>query len=106
MQAGKLNKRVQLQEPAETQNSTGEEIQSYSTYTTVWASIEPLQGRELEHAQQISAEVSHRVKIRYNANVAAKDRVIYGSRTLEIEAVLNPEERNEELILMCKEIAG
>lgn len=101
---GRLRKRVQLQHLAKNQDGYGEMIPSYSTYATVWASIEPLQGRELEHAQQISAETSHRVKIRYNSNVVSEHRVIYGDRTFEIESVINPDERNEMLILMCKEI--
>jgi len=105
MQAGRLNKRVKLQRLAENQDSFGEMVRSYSDYATVWASIEPLQGRELEHAQQISAETSHKVKIRYNSNVASEHRVIYNDRIFEIEAVLNPYERNEQLVLMCKEIS-
>lgn len=105
MQVGKLRHRVQLQQLARNQDSFGEAVPSYATYSTVWASVEPLQGRELEHAQQISAEVSHRVTIRYNKNVTSEHRVVYGERTLEIEAVINPEERNEMLILMCKEAA-
>jgi SPP1 family predicted phage head-tail adaptor len=105
MNVGKLRKRVQLQHLARNQDSFGEAVPSYSTYATVWASVEPLQGRELEHAQQISAEVTHRVTIRYNAAVTPEHRVLYGTRILEIEAVINPEERNEYLVLMCKEAA-
>jgi SPP1 family predicted phage head-tail adaptor len=105
MRIGKLRKRVQLQHLARNQDSFGEAVSSYTPYATVWASVEPLQGRELEHAQQISAEVTHRVTIRYNAAVTSEHRVVYGNRTLEIEAVINPEERNEMLVLMCKEAA-
>jgi len=104
MNIGKLKKRVQLQTLARNQDSFGEAVPSYSDYATVWASVEPLQGRELEHAQQISAEVNYRVTIRYNAKVNSEHRVVYGERILEIEAVINPEERNELLVLMCKEV--
>ena len=85
------------------QDSFGEAVPSYTTYATVWASVEPLQGRELENAQQISAEITHKVTIRYNAAVTSEHQVVYGERIIEIEAVLNPEERNEYLVLMCKE---
>lgn len=108
MEAGRLNKRVKLQQPVKNQDDYGEMEVSYSTYATVWASIEPLQGRELEHAHQISAETNHRVTIRYGiypADVASEHRVIYGERTFEITSVINPGERNEKLILMCKEIS-
>jgi SPP1 family predicted phage head-tail adaptor len=105
MNIGRLRKRVQLQQLVRNQDDFGEAVPSYSTYATVWASVEPLQGRELEFAQQISAEITHKVTIRYNAAVTSEHRVVYGERILEIEAVINPEERNEMLILMCKEAA-
>jgi SPP1 family predicted phage head-tail adaptor len=105
MNIGKLRKRVQLQHLVRNQDDFGEAIPSYTPYATVWASVEPLQGRELEHAQQISAEITHRVTIRYIAAVTSEHRVVYGERILEIESVINPEERNEMLILMCKESA-
>ena len=105
MQAGKLNKRISLTALSETTNSFGEQTGSYASYATVWAAIEPLSGRELEHAQQISAEITHKITVRYNSSVTSKHRITYGSRTFEIEAVLNPDERNEQLVLMCKEIA-
>jgi SPP1 family predicted phage head-tail adaptor len=73
---------------------------------TVWGSVEPLTGRELLLAQQVSAEVTIRVTIRYDSGntVTPQHRIIIGSRTLEIVYVGNPEERDKQLILMCKEI--
>ncbi len=105
MQAGKLRHRVELHSATAEQDTYGESIDTYASYATVWASVEPLQGRELEHAQQISAETNHKVIIRYNSSVASEHRVIFGSRTLEITAIINPQERNEYQILMCKEIS-
>jgi SPP1 family predicted phage head-tail adaptor len=105
MEIGELNKRVELQHLAENKDDFGEMIRSYAPYAKVWAKIEPLQGRELEHAQQISTETTHRVTIRYKANVASEHRVIYKERIFEIEVPLNPGERNEYLVLMCKEIS-
>lgn len=105
MQAGKLRHRAELQNMATGQDGYGEETQNYATFATVWAAIEPLQGRELEFAQQISAETNHKVTIRYNSEVKATSRIIFGQRTLEVTTVINPKERNRELILMCKEIS-
>jgi SPP1 family predicted phage head-tail adaptor len=105
MQAGRMRKRVELQHFSENQNDYGEKIRDYTTYATVWAEIKPLQGKELEHAQQISAETDFRIRIRYHSAVASEHRVVYGERVFEITAVKNIEERNKELILMCKEIS-
>ncbi len=104
MNIGKLRHRVKLLRLSEVQDDFGELIKSYVVYDQVWGRVEPLQGKELEHAKQISGHVSVKVTIRYNASVVGKDRVKRGERELEIEGILNPDERNEMLILMCKEV--
>ena len=104
MNIGKLRHRVKLQGLTENQDGYGQAVKSYTTYATVWASIEPLQGRELEHAKQISAETNHRVTIRYNSDITVEGRVVFGDRTFEITAVLDTDERNRELVLMCSEV--
>ena len=47
MRIGTLRHRVELQEPVENQDGYGEAERTYTTYATVWASVEPLSGREL-----------------------------------------------------------
>ena len=103
MEAGKLRKRVRLQELTEKQNDFGEIVRSYTTYATVWAAVKPLQGRELQFAQQINAEVTYKITIRYKFNVTSEHRVIHRKKILEIISVINPEESDKSLVLMCKE---
>lgn len=105
MEVGKLRHRVDLRLPSSNRDSVGQAITDHSTYATVWARVTPLSGRELEHADQISAETTHKVVIRYNSSVAATHRVNFNGRVLEIESIVNPEERNIMQILMCKEVA-
>jgi SPP1 family predicted phage head-tail adaptor len=66
--------------------------------------VEPLQGRELWTAKQVVAEVTHRIRFRHLSGVVPTQRVVFGSRTFEILSVINPEERNRELELLCKEV--
>lgn len=103
---------MELQSASAAQDAFGEDIQTFSTYTTVWAMIEPLQGAELERAKQYDAEVKVKIRIRYNSSVSPNHRVKYTKndnglnvKNYEINAVINPEERNEELLLYCKEAA-
>ncbi len=39
----------------------------------------------------------------YRAGVAPKQRLLFGARTLNIRAVVNPDERNRWLELLCEE---
>jgi SPP1 family predicted phage head-tail adaptor len=104
MRAGDLNRRVTLQTATETQDGAGQPIPAWSDVATVWAAVEPLEGRELFAAQQINAEAIVMVRIRYRPGVRPKMRVLYGSRLLGIISVIDPGERHEELRLLCSEV--
>jgi SPP1 family predicted phage head-tail adaptor len=101
--AGKLRRPVTIQKLAGTLDASGQEVQTWQSHGTRMAAIEPLQGREYFSARQIQSEITTRIRIRYLAGVTAKMRVLFGSRVFDIQEVINPEERNVELQLMCIE---
>ena len=103
MRAGKLRHKITIQDYTESQNGYGAVTKTWSDYATLWASIEPIRGREFWESQQINAEVTAKITIRYLADINPKMRVKYGNRIFEIISVINPEERNVELQLMVKE---
>lgn len=104
MEAGKLRHKVTLQSLTTGQDSAGAATESWSNFaTSIWASVEPLSGREYFQAQQVASETSIRVRIRYRAGIVPTMRVVYGSRKFEILAIIDPEERHREIQLMCSE---
>jgi SPP1 family predicted phage head-tail adaptor len=103
LKSGQLDRRVKLQTKGVTQDSYGGAVVTWSDTATVWAAVEPLQGREFFGAQQIDSEITIRVRIRYRAGVVPAMRVLYGSRVLDIRSVIDPKDRHEELQLMCSE---
>ena len=104
MDIGLLRHKLELHSASSAQNAFGESIETWSSYDTVWGQISPMQGEELFHAQQINAAVTHKILIRYNSNVTVEHRVVFDSRTFEINSVLDPEEQNEMLLLHCTEV--
>ncbi|NLX57285.1 MAG: phage head closure protein [Planctomycetaceae bacterium] len=70
---------------------------------TVWASVEPLNARTAEYARALYSEATHRVFIDYRADVTNACRLLYGSRVLHIGAVINRNEANVTLELLCTE---
>lgn len=104
MNIGKLRHQISLQSPTNAQNDFGEQTQTFTTFATVWGQIEPLAGRELLAAQQISETIDSRITIRYNSILTSKHRALFGARTFEVVSPINPEERNELLQIYCKEI--
>lgn len=103
MDPGKLKRRVTLQTFTQTDDGAGGFIDGWQDITTVWASITPLQGRELYQAQQVDAEVTHRVTIRYRENVNSDMRILYNNRELTIQSIINVDENNRFLELICQE---
>ncbi len=104
MGAGAYRHRITLQQATETRDSLGGTVQAWATFATVWAAIEPLSGRELLQAQQVQAEVTHRVRLRYMNGVTAELRVLFGTRYFNILSAVNVQERNREIVLTCKEL--
>jgi SPP1 family predicted phage head-tail adaptor len=71
---------------------------------TVWGSIEPLSGEELEHARQLVATATHKVTIRYLADLTPDKRIKFGTRIFAVEAPpINIDEGNHTLELLCTE---
>lgn len=104
MRAGRLKHRVQLQTlvaGSPQQKPTGEPDTAWTTVATVWASIDPVLGREFFSAQQVQSEVDTKIRIRHRAGVTAADRIVHGGTVYNIKAVINIEEANVELLLMC-----
>lgn len=105
MRPGQLRHRIEIQALTVTPGSMGEPTETWATSATIWGAVYPLKGKEWfeSKGKAIRAEVTHRVHIRYMPGITPKHRVKFGSRIFRIESVLNPEERNRELILMCCE---
>ena len=108
MQAGTLRKRITFQTRDATVDSYGQQATTWSDAFTAWASIEPLSGRELFAAQAVQSEVSHKITVRYRAELAnpvaaAAMRVSYGGRIFNIHGALDINERRRLVELPASE---
>lgn len=103
MKIGEMRHRITLQQPMEADDGHKGHTVSWQDLATLWASVEPLSGREYFYSHQIKAEVTHRVKIRYREDITVKMRIKHRDRVLEIESILDKKERREELEILCRE---
>jgi len=103
MDPGKWRHRVTIESCNETQDETGQAIKTWTPLMYLWACIEPLNGRELFEARQTVADVSHKATIPYTQGISSENRIAFGSRTLNIDAVINTDEINAELVMYCTE---
>ena len=104
MYAGKLRHRLTVQTVTGAQDRYGEPSDTWADTRVVWAQVTPLTGDELIVARQVTPEVTHDIRMRYGVTVTPANRLLWGTRVFGILAVLNIEERNRELQLLCKEL--
>jgi SPP1 family predicted phage head-tail adaptor len=100
-----LNRRVTIQSRAAGQDNFGEPNGAWSDVATVWAAVAPVRGAERYQAAQTQAQNEIKVTIRYRAGLTPKNRLMLGARVLDIENIVNINERNETLEIFCKEAA-
>jgi SPP1 family predicted phage head-tail adaptor len=105
--AGAYDQRFSFQRSVETQDDAGEPDSAWNTLATRFGDLQPLLGDERFQGMQTDTEVDHRLRIRYDTTLAAltpKDRVVKGSRTFDIQSVINVGEESRELELLLKEL--
>ena len=77
MRAGHLDRRAELRHRVLTRNATtGEEVETFTAYATVWAGKRDIRGREFFAAQQVSSDITTTWQIRYRSDVVATDRLV------------------------------
>lgn len=104
VRAGLLRHRVTIQEEQVTEDDWGQPVQTWVDHVSVWADVRDLRGREFIEARAApGGEITTQIRIRYRDDVTRLMRVQHDGRILEIEAVVEPTGRREELHLMCRE---
>lgn len=106
MNIGKLRHRITLLRQVNEVNDYGASTQTWKRVATVWADVRPLSGREYFSAQQVQSEVTTQIWLRHIEGIKPTMKVKFGKREFEILSVLNIQERDVSLQLMCKESVG
>lgn len=107
--AGELRHRIQIQAATEAANALGELTPTWAKINggDRWAKIEPValvaQRREYVDGPQVLADVTHRITMRYMSGITVRHRIVYGTRTFGIQMVIDPDETQTTLELLCKE---
>ena len=103
--AGELNKRITWQYKTKVADGMGGFTETAVDACTTWAAIWPISASETVQAGATTMTISHRIRIRYRSTFKASWRGKFGNRYFAIVSIINPNERNEYLDLMCKEAA-
>lgn len=106
MNIAKLRHRVTLQSKEFSKDEEGTPTETWIDVATVWASVEPLRGREYFAAATVNAENTVRIRMRYRRGVTPDMRALYDGRVFEIQSVIDVNEMHREIHLMTQEVVG
>lgn len=101
MTAGKLREPITIQRKQPTPDGLGGQTLQWVSLFTTRADVRPVSGREAVQAMQLQASITHRIYIRYRADLTAADRILLRGQPLQIRAIINIEMRNRWLELAC-----
>lgn len=104
MRAGLLKKRVVIQNFTESQNDYGEPVKSWATFTTVWAQVTDVSGKEEFRNLQVASSVITQFRIRHKTGLDTKMRVSYNSRFFNILSIKEIGNR-EGLNIIAEDVA-
>jgi SPP1 family predicted phage head-tail adaptor len=98
-----MRRSVIIQAATPSSDSQGGQTETWATFATVWASLEPVSGNEKYQAMQLQTPISHKLMIRYLSGLTTKHRVLYGSRIFVIKEVINVKEENAYMMIRAIE---
>jgi SPP1 family predicted phage head-tail adaptor len=107
-----LNRRIQIQQQTTTQDSFGQEQQTWNTVYTCWAEIDIQQSQLIYSTAEFVSKVTHRITIRWtfsevfvpNMRIVFTEPYTNVTHTYNIEAITNPKQQNFWLIFLCYEL--
>jgi SPP1 family predicted phage head-tail adaptor len=106
MNAGELDQRVTLQTATVTRDAVGGPVETWADTVTVWAKIRPLTGKQIAQAQQVSADVSTAVTLRWRAGVNAAMRLKFADNTTAKIHWVEEHRREGRLVIVCEDLNG
>ena len=87
MKAGRLDRKITIEDYTITTNDYGEEEKTWSTWATVWAEKRDKKGREYFEQSGEYTEQQTVFKVRYRDGVKATMRIKYDGTTYDIVSV-------------------
>ena len=101
---GQMRRQITIERIDTTADANGETTGTAILFSTVWAMIEPLGGRELFLAKAQQDTSSHRLRIPYVAGVDQRMRAKYQGRVFNFTSISDIGEQHRELEILATEV--
>lgn len=98
-----LRHQILIREKQLVDDGYGGQTETLVTIHDTWAAIWPVSAKEARESMRTESNVTHNIRIRYRTGITHAMIVVFGTRTFEIKGIVNIEERNILLDLVCNE---
>ena len=98
-----LRHRIVIQDVEQLSDGHGGYNETWVTFATVWAKVVPVSAQEKWRAENLDHEVTHRITIRYLANITSSMRISFDGRIFHVKGFRNLEERDRYIEIVAKE---
>lgn len=99
----KMRQRVELQKPTRTSDNAGGVSIVWNTFATVFAYVQPKTGGKSIMGDQIEAEITHLIHIRFRPDLLASYRIKMGTKLFRINRIINVDERDRYFTIQAFE---
>ena len=103
MKIAELRHQITIKEKVQAPDGMGGFTETLSTVHETWAAIWPVSAKEVRENMRVEANISHNIRIRYRSGISHAMIVVFGIRTFEIKGIINFEERDIWLDMVCNE---
>jgi len=100
MEAGKLKEQIVIQSVTDTIAASGAVTESWATFATVRAQVDPITLKEYFSANHVTTGTDIKFRIRYLTGVLPKMRILWDSNYYDIQSIINVENADRELIII------
>ena len=100
---GKFRHFITLQGQGTSRDSGGGISSGFSTIASVYANVVPKSGKEVYKQGKLVGSVTHEITIRYRTDITNASRISFNNKFFNIRSIINIDERDRYLKLMCEE---
>lgn len=109
MNAGKLNKKIEVHGNNVNENELGEVSYRFEMIKSLYAEVIPQTGSlRNTQAETILTNVTHKIIVRYNSGkfITKEMKIVFKNHTFEIKYILNPYFSNQTLEIFVEEVVS
>jgi len=100
---GRMRYRVKVENATNTRDTGGGISQVYNSINFLYADIKPKSANSSYRQGMVQEKVTHELTIRFMDNISTNSRISFGTRLFDVKGIINIDERDRFLKLLCEE---